>query len=69
MFGSGASTLVTCETDEASTAVGPSWYLMIVFAVQATSSDVSGLPSDHLPPDSRWYVQVLPSDETSHDLA
>ena len=32
-------------------AVASDWYLTIVFAVQATSAEVSGLPSDHLPPE------------------
>ena len=60
--------MVTCATEAASTAVGPG-YLMIVFAVQATSSDVSGWPSDHFAPGRSLNVYVLPSGETVHDSA
>src|SRR5690348_1915506 len=59
----GASMLFTCVSAAATAAVGPAWYLTIVLPVQAASSAVSGLPSDHLPPGFRWNVQVRSSDD------
>ena len=66
--GLGAVNLVACEMYGASTEAGPLAYLMIVLPVQAASSAVRGLPSDHLP-GLRWKVQVLPSLETSQVFA
>src|SRR3954452_16263005 len=41
----------------------------LVLTVQATSSAVSGLPSDHLRPGRSLYVHVRPSFEPFHDSA
>src|SRR5699024_4171963 len=38
----------------------PSWYSMIESAVNFTSSAVTGVPSDHSKPSSRWKTTVLP---------
>jgi hypothetical protein len=40
-----------------------------VLNVQATSLAVSGWPSDHLAPETRWKVHVRPSEDDCHDLA
>ena len=64
----GAVSLVACEMNGASDAAGPFAYLRIVLPVQAASSAVSGLPSDHLPGLS-VNVQVRPSFEVFHDFA
>ena len=66
---SGASALVTCASAAAATAVGPSAYLSVVLIVQAASSAVSGVPSDHVPPGLSLNVQSLPSADVSHDSA
>src|SRR6185503_1466069 len=57
---------LTPSSDDASSAVGPLAYLSTVLPVHATSSAVSGLPSDHLPPGCRWNVHTRPFAECSH---
>ena len=58
--GLGAVSLVACERNGASVEVIVFAYLRIRLPVQAPSSAVSGLPSDHLPGLS-LNVQVRPS--------
>ncbi len=60
--------LVACEMNGASDAAGPFANFRIVLPVQAASSAVRGLPSDHLPGLS-VKVQVRPSFDVFHDLA
>ncbi len=57
----GASMLLTWVRAAATAAVGPAAYFTMVLPVQAASSAVSGLPSDHFPPGFRWNVHVRPS--------
>ena len=63
VVGSVASALLTCATAAAATAVGPFAYLTMVLIVQAASSAVIGLPSDHLVSGFSLNVQSLPSAE------
>ena len=60
VVGSGAVSFVACERNGASSEVVVLAYLRIRLPVQAPSSAVSGLPSDHLPGLS-LNVQVRPS--------
>ena len=69
VVGSGASAVFTWASAGAITAVGPAPYFTVVLIVQATSSAVSGCPSDHFVPDLRWKVQSLPSLEVSQESA
>ncbi len=64
-----ASALFTWVSAAAATAVGPFAYLIVVLIVQAASSAVSGVSSDHVPPGFRWKVQSLPSADVSQDSA
>ena len=68
VVGSGADSLVACEMKGASEAAAPFLNLRMVLPVQAASSAVSGLPSDHLP-GLTLNVQVSPSFEVVHDFA
>ncbi len=67
--GSVASALLTCATPAAATAVGPFWYSTVVLIVQAASSAVIGLPSDHLVSGLSLNVQSLPSAECVQESA
>src|SRR5215208_6186695 len=69
VVGSGASAFFTWFSADAATAVGPLANFTVVLIVQAASSAVSGLPSDHLPPGRTLKVHVLPSGVCDQDSA
>ena len=70
VVGSVASAFLTCaDGAAAATAVGPFWYLTMVLIVQAASSAVIGLPSDHLVSGLSLNVQSLPSAECVQESA
>src|SRR3954462_6679144 len=69
VVGLGAISFVACERNGASVDVVVLANLMIRLPVQAPSSAVSGLPSDHFPPGFRWNVHVRPSFDVVQSLA
>src|SRR4029453_7391735 len=69
VVGLGAVARFAWWSDVAWTAVAPSAYLSVVLIVQAASSAVIGLPSDHFEPERSLNVQDLPSFEWLHDFA
>src|SRR3954452_9631303 len=69
VFGSGAEALLMWAISPAVLPPPVPWYLTSVLIVQAASSAVSGLPSDHFEPETVWNVHVRPSFEVSHFVA
>ena len=61
VVGFGAVASFTPSSTYAPSEVAPDLYLRMVLIVQAASLEVSGTPSDHLPPPIRWNVQTRPS--------